>query len=89
MLRLTLGELMIGTYDNIATVAPGDPVLKALEIFVSKRISALPVVDDGTRMPSVQCPHPCGALRATPALTSRANSCGCALRRGGGRVCQA
>eukprot|EP00045_Choanoeca_perplexa_P015490 m.195759 g.195759 ORF g.195759 m.195759 type:complete len:477 (+) comp17006_c2_seq3:870-2300(+) len=45
MLGFTLDQLMIGTYDNIATVAPDDPVLKALEIFVSKRISALPVVD--------------------------------------------
>jgi 5'-AMP-activated protein kinase regulatory gamma subunit len=43
---MTLDELMIGTYDSIATVAPSDPVLKALEIFVTKRISALPVVDD-------------------------------------------
>eukprot|EP00730_Choanoeca_flexa_P015503 TRINITY_DN7132_c0_g1_i1.p1 TRINITY_DN7132_c0_g1~~TRINITY_DN7132_c0_g1_i1.p1 ORF type:complete len:474 (+),score=95.86 TRINITY_DN7132_c0_g1_i1:196-1617(+) len=45
MLSLTLEQLNIGTYSNIATVAPEDPIITALNIFVSKRISALPVVN--------------------------------------------
>lgn len=42
----TLRELKIGTYDNIAMVHPNTPVYVALGIFVQRRVSALPIVDD-------------------------------------------
>ncbi|GIX87105.1 hypothetical protein CEXT_329122 [Caerostris extrusa] len=42
----TLGELKIGTYDKIATVKTSTPVISALNEFVDRRVSALPVVDD-------------------------------------------
>ncbi|CAH1789827.1 unnamed protein product [Owenia fusiformis] len=41
----TLEELDIGTYKDIATVNPDTPVIKALNIFVERKVSALPVVD--------------------------------------------
>ncbi|KAM9321549.1 5'-AMP-activated protein kinase subunit gamma-1 [Gastrophryne carolinensis] len=42
----TLAELKIGTYNNIAMVRPNTPVYVALGIFVQRRVSALPVVDE-------------------------------------------
>ncbi|XP_063808773.1 5'-AMP-activated protein kinase subunit gamma-1 isoform X3 [Pseudophryne corroboree] len=42
----TLKELQIGTYDNIALVHPNTPVYVALGIFVQRRVSALPIVDE-------------------------------------------
>ncbi|XP_072544568.1 5'-AMP-activated protein kinase subunit gamma-1 isoform X1 [Salminus brasiliensis] len=44
-MKLTLGELGIGTYSNIAFIHPDTPIIKALSIFVERRVSALPVVD--------------------------------------------
>ncbi|XP_044142504.1 5'-AMP-activated protein kinase subunit gamma-1 [Bufo gargarizans] len=46
----TLRELKIGTYNNIAMVHPNTPVYVALGIFVQRRVSALPVVDDSGRV---------------------------------------
>ncbi|KAG9491447.1 hypothetical protein GDO78_000116 [Eleutherodactylus coqui] len=46
----TLRELKIGTYDDIAMVHPNTPVYVALGIFVQRRVSALPVVDDSGRV---------------------------------------
>uniref|UniRef100_A0A8C7ZN72 Protein kinase, AMP-activated, gamma 2 non-catalytic subunit b n=1 Tax=Oryzias sinensis TaxID=183150 RepID=A0A8C7ZN72_9TELE len=45
-MKQTLGELGIGTYHDIAYIHPDTPIIKALNIFVEKRVSALPVVDD-------------------------------------------
>ncbi|XP_052826332.1 5'-AMP-activated protein kinase subunit gamma-1 isoform X2 [Octopus bimaculoides] len=42
----TLAELNIGTYENIITAGPDTPIIKALNLFVEHRISALPVVDE-------------------------------------------
>ncbi|GFY78445.1 5'-AMP-activated protein kinase subunit gamma-2 [Trichonephila inaurata madagascariensis] len=42
----TLGELKIGTYDKIATAKTSTPVISALNEFIERRVSALPVVDD-------------------------------------------
>ncbi|KAK2145884.1 hypothetical protein LSH36_649g00005 [Paralvinella palmiformis] len=42
----SIGELGIGTYENIATATPSTPLITALNIFVEKRISALPIVDE-------------------------------------------
>ncbi|CAB1317441.1 unnamed protein product [Coregonus sp. 'balchen'] len=44
-MKKTLGELGIGTYKNIAFIHPDTPIIKALQIFVERRVSALPVVD--------------------------------------------
>ncbi|CAH2224259.1 5 -AMP-activated kinase subunit gamma-1 isoform X1 [Pelobates cultripes] len=46
----SLKELAIGTYDNIALVNANTPVFVALGIFVQRRVSALPVVDDSGRV---------------------------------------
>lgn len=45
-LDLTLRELKIGTYENIATTKPSTPLIVALHQFIKRRVSALPVVDD-------------------------------------------
>lgn len=44
----TLKELKIGTYDNITTTTRNTLVITALDHFIEKRISALPVVDEKT-----------------------------------------
>ena len=45
-MKKTLEELSIGTYSNIAFIHPDTPIIKALNIFVERRVSALPVVDE-------------------------------------------
>lgn len=45
-LSQSIGELNIGTFQNIAVVRADTPIYTALGIFVEQRISALPVVDD-------------------------------------------
>ncbi|XP_029686261.1 5'-AMP-activated protein kinase subunit gamma-1-like [Takifugu rubripes] len=44
-MKHTLKELGIGTYRDIAFIHPNTPIIKALNIFVERRVSALPVVD--------------------------------------------
>ncbi|XP_041440305.1 5'-AMP-activated protein kinase subunit gamma-1 isoform X2 [Xenopus laevis] len=46
----SLKDLHIGTYENIALVRPDTPVYVALGIFVQRRVSALPVVDNKGRV---------------------------------------
>lgn len=45
-LNQTIGELNIGTFQNIAVVRADTPLYTSLGIFVEQRVSALPVVDD-------------------------------------------
>ncbi|XP_053484511.1 5'-AMP-activated protein kinase subunit gamma-1 isoform X1 [Ictalurus furcatus] len=45
-MKQMLSELGIGTYDNIAFIQPDTPIIKALSVFVDRRVSALPVVDN-------------------------------------------
>jgi 5'-AMP-activated protein kinase regulatory gamma subunit len=45
-LRKTIEELNIGSYDNIATAKKSMTLIEALNVFVERRISALPVIDD-------------------------------------------
>uniref|UniRef100_A0A8C2Q8E0 Protein kinase, AMP-activated, gamma 2 non-catalytic subunit a n=1 Tax=Cyprinus carpio TaxID=7962 RepID=A0A8C2Q8E0_CYPCA len=45
-MKQTLEELSIGTYSNIAFIHPDTPIIKALSLFVERRVSALPVVDE-------------------------------------------
>jgi len=46
----TIGELGIGSYDNIATAHPDTPLIVAINYFVDRRISALPIVDEENRV---------------------------------------
>ncbi|KAJ8337049.1 hypothetical protein SKAU_G00382690 [Synaphobranchus kaupii] len=45
-MKQTLEDLGIGTYSDIAFIHPDTPIIKALNIFVERRVSALPVVDE-------------------------------------------
>jgi len=45
-LQKTVGELRIGTYENIATATPSTPIIEALHKFIEHRVSALPIVDE-------------------------------------------
>ncbi|XP_060900719.1 5'-AMP-activated protein kinase subunit gamma-1-like isoform X2 [Labrus mixtus] len=49
-MKQTLGELGIGTYKDIAFIHPDTPIIKALNIFVERRVSALPVVDESGKV---------------------------------------
>ncbi|KAM3866223.1 5'-AMP-activated protein kinase subunit gamma-1-like [Diretmus argenteus] len=49
-MKQTLGELGIGTYNEIAFIHPNTPIIKALNIFVERRVSALPVVDESGKV---------------------------------------
>lgn len=49
-MKQTLGELGIGTYHDIAFIHPDTPIIKALNIFVERRVSALPVVDESGKI---------------------------------------
>lgn len=45
-MKQNLDVLGIGTYHNIAFIHPDTPIIKALNVFVERRVSALPVVDE-------------------------------------------
>uniref|UniRef100_A0A671PUY9 5'-AMP-activated protein kinase subunit gamma-2-like n=1 Tax=Sinocyclocheilus anshuiensis TaxID=1608454 RepID=A0A671PUY9_9TELE len=49
-MKQKLEELSIGTYSNIAFIHPDTPIIKALSIFVERRVSALPVVDESGKV---------------------------------------
>ncbi|XP_038573914.1 5'-AMP-activated protein kinase subunit gamma-1-like isoform X3 [Micropterus salmoides] len=49
-MKQTLGELGIGTYHDIAFIHADTPIIKALNIFVERRVSALPVVDESGKV---------------------------------------
>lgn len=49
-MKKTLEELGIGTYSDIAFIHPNTPIIKALSIFVERRVSALPVVDESGKV---------------------------------------
>ena len=46
MFNKTLGEIKIGTYNNLVTVKLSTPVIQIISIFMKKRISAIPIVDN-------------------------------------------
>lgn len=52
-MKQTLGELGIGTYHEIAFIHPDTPIIKALNIFVERRVSALPVVDESGKIRNI------------------------------------
>lgn len=45
-LSRTIQDLGIGTFRNLAVVLETAPILTALDIFVDRRVSALPVVNE-------------------------------------------
>ncbi|XP_062434896.1 5'-AMP-activated protein kinase subunit gamma-3 isoform X2 [Rhea pennata] len=45
-LKKTVQELCVGTFRDVAVVLESAPIYTALEIFVDRRVSALPVVND-------------------------------------------
>ncbi|KAJ8272619.1 hypothetical protein GJAV_G00091350 [Gymnothorax javanicus] len=49
-MKQTLEELGIGTYSDIAFIHPDTPIIKALNTFVERRVSALPVVDESGKV---------------------------------------
>ncbi|XP_073916449.1 5'-AMP-activated protein kinase subunit gamma-2 isoform X3 [Castor canadensis] len=49
-MKQNLDELGIGTYRDIAFIHPDTPISKALSIFVERRVSALPVVDESGKV---------------------------------------
>lgn len=52
-MKQTLGELGIGTYHDIAFIHADTPIIKALNIFVERRVSALPVVDESGKITNI------------------------------------
>ena len=50
---MTLGDLNIGTHGNITTIKADTPIITVLNLFVEKRISALPIVDENERVINV------------------------------------
>jgi 5'-AMP-activated protein kinase regulatory gamma subunit len=44
-MRKSIGELGIGTFDNIATACENTPIIVALNTFHERRVSALPIID--------------------------------------------
>lgn len=52
-LTQSIGELNIGTYSNIKTIKTSAPIIEALNLFVTYRCSALPVVDDDQRLVNI------------------------------------
>ncbi|KAK2489980.1 hypothetical protein MC885_021526, partial [Smutsia gigantea] len=49
-MKQNLAALGIGTYHNIAFIHPDTPIIKALNVFVERRVSALPVVDESGKV---------------------------------------
>ncbi|XP_016019404.2 5'-AMP-activated protein kinase subunit gamma-2 isoform X1 [Rousettus aegyptiacus] len=49
-MKQNLGALGIGTYHDIAFIHPDTPIIKALSVFVERRVSALPVVDESGKV---------------------------------------
>jgi 5'-AMP-activated protein kinase regulatory gamma subunit len=52
-LTQTIGDLNIGTYNNINTIKTTTPIIDALNLFVTCKVSALPVVDDNQRLVNI------------------------------------
>eukprot|EP00123_Amoebidium_parasiticum_P012323 comp21280_c0_seq1/m.29044 comp21280_c0_seq1/g.29044 ORF comp21280_c0_seq1/g.29044 comp21280_c0_seq1/m.29044 type:complete len:352 (-) comp21280_c0_seq1:83-1138(-) len=52
-LDYTLEELGIGTHQDIATVRADTPLIQVLNLFVERRVSALPIVDENDKVINV------------------------------------
>lgn len=49
-MQKSLRDVMIGTYNNIETASEDTSIIAALEKFVERRVSALPIVDSEGRL---------------------------------------
>jgi 5'-AMP-activated protein kinase regulatory gamma subunit len=52
-LQQPISELKLGTFENIKTIRTTTPITEALNIFVSFKVSALPVVDENDRLVNI------------------------------------
>lgn len=52
-LTKSISELKLGTYENIKIIKKETPLTEALNIFVSSRVSALPVVDENGKLVNI------------------------------------
>ena len=52
-LQQPISELAIGTYEKILTIQQTTSVSEALNLFVSTRVSALPVVDANQKLVNI------------------------------------
>lgn len=43
-------ELGIGTWNNVLTITQNTPLIDVMDIFLSKRVSALPVLDENEKV---------------------------------------
>lgn len=50
VLNKLLREIKIGSYENIETATEDTPIIVALQKFLDRRVSALPIVDDQNRL---------------------------------------
>ena len=49
-LNKRLREVKIGTFDNVETAREDTPIIQALQKFLDRRVSALPIVDVENRL---------------------------------------
>ena len=52
-LQKSISELNVGSYETIRTIKVNTPIYEALNIFVSTRVSALPIVDENDRIVNI------------------------------------
>lgn len=45
-----LREVKIGTFEGVETAREDTPIIQALQKFLEKRVSALPIVDDDNKL---------------------------------------
>lgn len=46
ILKKSLGELKIGTFTNLVTARHDTPLIEVLRLFIAKKISSVPIIDD-------------------------------------------
>ncbi|CAG0925310.1 unnamed protein product, partial [Notodromas monacha] len=52
-LEKTLEELNIGSYENVAVAHESTPIIEALKLFIDRRVSALPVLDEHGKLRNI------------------------------------
>lgn len=53
MLQMPLGDLKIGVYQDLATASMDTPVIEVIDILATKRVSAVPIVDENNKLINV------------------------------------
>lgn len=49
-MKQPLSEVKIGTFEGVETAREDTPIIQALQKFLEKRVSALPIVDDDNKL---------------------------------------